>query len=44
MPRRLASSVIDWVSVARNGLLVDSDCEKPTVTFLRSIYSAPYVV
>ena len=34
--------MIDWVSVARNGLLVDSDWENPTVTFLRSTLGAPY--
>src|SRR3978361_13428 len=44
MPSRLASAVIDDVSVARNGLLVDSDCEKPTVVFFRSSFGAPYLV
>src|SRR5882757_246880 len=42
MPSFLASSVIDWVSVARNGLLVDSDWENPTTALARSSRGAPY--
>src|SRR4051812_4673942 len=43
MPSFFASAVIDFVSVSRNGLLVDSDCEKPMTALVRSILGAPYL-
>src|SRR4051812_22074475 len=42
IPSFFASAVIDLVSVSRNGLLVDSDCENPTVADFRSSFGAPY--
>ena len=41
MPRFAASSLIDSVSVIRNGFASFSDCAKPTVTVFRSSFGTP---
>ncbi len=41
MPRLAASSLIDSVSVIRNGLASFSDCANPTVMVFRSSFGTP---